>query len=73
MSKDQSPLAEYWEKTSPELLEEYGKKIPRRKSDKARARCCGLSCVSWLFLTAALFQGYIFSAVLKCISCFLLL
>jgi len=53
MSKDQSPLSEDLDdrdKSSPNLLEEYKQRIPRRKSDKARTCCCGLSCVSWLFL-----------------------
>lgn len=59
MSKEASPPNEDLgeSKNSGMLLHEYKEKIPRRKKDKAKTRWCGLSSVSWVFLTAAFLQG----------------
>ena len=62
MSLDRSPPYEDGgekDKNSPMLLEEYKQKIPRRKKNKAKLIWCGLSSTSWVFLTAALLQGYV--------------
>ena len=38
-------------------LQEYKRTLPRRKKQRSKDECCGLSSTSWVFLVLALLQG----------------
>jgi hypothetical protein len=38
-------------------LEEFNRVLPRRKKQRSKDACCGLSTASWVFLLLALLQG----------------
>ena len=38
-------------------LQEYKQTLPRRKKQRSKDECCGLSSTSWAFLILALLQG----------------
>lgn len=38
-------------------LQEYKRTLPRRKKQRSKNECCGLSSTSWVFLVLALLQG----------------